>query len=493
MIDELTDPALEARLRRAFDRVVPMIVADDSLETVAGSRDDETLEIDVEMRLVVRHAGRQLSLIAAAAILVVALVTASMLRDGKSRNEVDSLPAASGDLAGSAVPDWYRLVRPLIPASFEYLAFSSTSDSGDARIVAVDPTTAKTLDINLSDPGSVGLPTSTLDANAELAPGDGVTTSGMLITVRCGIGGGGADFAGATDYCNLPSTGPFGDDELRDVVDRLGALDSSILSTSNGGDRRVTHEPLVAVVRTAYPDQSVVGTLDDPAGWVTLDFGRNTLGGPADTSVRIIWGLYPTPTPTSAPTWALYNDAAAGWQFGPAGLAIRISTKDPSPSSLDHLGELSSRMLDENLIRLEAVNGTFQTTTSGVVETASFGEGTFAPLPLSNGSSLTIQIEDTAPAICALIDGELSGCDGYFPSGPLFTRTARLDDTHQLDYGTITDGYIVVATRNGETLDVTSSPDIIGGRRAFAILHDNADIVLDHTTDPIADSVSLSP
>jgi len=45
---------------------------------------------------------------------------------------------------------------------------------------------------------------------------------------------------------------------------------------------------------------------------------------------------------------------------------------------------------------------------------------------------------------------------------------------------------IVIATRNGATLDVTVSADIIEGPRAFAILHDSADIATRLGTGDVA-------
>jgi hypothetical protein len=66
---------------------------------------------------------------------------------------------------------------------------------------------------------------------------------------------------------------------------------------------------------------------------------------PADMSVRILHGVYPTSLVNSEAATALYDDAAVVWMFGAGGTVVRISTSDPSPESVARLQQLARDLM----------------------------------------------------------------------------------------------------------------------------------------------------
>ena len=66
----------------------------------------------------------------------------------------------------------------------------------------------------------------------------------------------------------------------------------------------------------------------------------------ANTSIRIVHGLYPIPTAINPVPAALYDDAAVVWQFGPGGVLVRISSTDPSPESVTRLQQVAQDIVN---------------------------------------------------------------------------------------------------------------------------------------------------
>ncbi len=331
MNTDLIDPELEQRVRRAFDRVIPILTADpDRIDAAAAFVDPAgpvaAVDIDATTRPSAPRRPR-VALLAAAAVLVVAGLVAAAVA---GRHD-DPAPTA-GTVAGSgATPAWYGVVRPIIPERFTYLALTSDASSRETTIVAVDPLTAKTLDIGIIwDPESG-------------EPG---------ITVTCSIGGRAVDFVGAQDYCDLASTGPFTQAEIDAVTEQFAALDPSVFATMTASRSRVLdHEAVVDAILGAVPEQRGVATAESGAGDSSVELMADD-GSGAQTSVRVIHGLFPTPPPSGDPVWALYDDAAAFWTFGADGTAVRISTKDASPESLQGLQQLADTLLAGDLLDL---------------------------------------------------------------------------------------------------------------------------------------------
>ncbi|MCU1388377.1 MAG: hypothetical protein JWL72_1715 [Ilumatobacteraceae bacterium] len=342
MIDEVFDARLEARVRVALDVMIPQLVA-----APVQAADLDVVADGIGVRLATDRSPRGgrgviLAMLAAAAVVTGLFVIVRRAAD-------EPVPTMSAPAPADA---WLAAVRPAVPERFSSMALTLATEQ-QLWIVAVDPSTGKSLEIRLADGGyATGTPT-TVDAVGawvETPQGWSVQTpAGMQVVVACDVGARGREFPGPPNYCDMPSTGPFTKAEVRDVASALATTATPevfagavVPSSPNAVDS-------VAIARAAaaaVPGQPQSGDLQwgQRGADEIFDFGTD-LAQP-DTSIRIVRGLTPAPIPSDPPSLALYDDAAAFWMFAPGGIGVRVSTTDPHPDSLIRLEALARQVIE---------------------------------------------------------------------------------------------------------------------------------------------------
>ena len=237
MIDEAIDDELEARVRIAFNEMIPKLLdASSNSSAPADGFDDGVLddgafdapnEVAVRRSTIERRSPRSLvatGLLVAAGVAGLVMVTQRDHDNGAStKTGVDASTETNATLPDGAIaaePEWYRLIRPLIPDRFEYLSLARRYPE-EIAFVAIDAGDGKALEISLvrgidepQDPGAnittdPGANITTLVPFAtwtETAQGWVVSTStGLNIGVSCDIGARGRDFPGPPNYCDMQS------------------------------------------------------------------------------------------------------------------------------------------------------------------------------------------------------------------------------------------------------------------------------------------------
>ncbi len=406
MIDEAIDDELEARVRIAFNEMIPKLLDASSNSTASvgelddgvrddGVRDDGVLddgafdapdEVAVRRSTIERRSPRSLvaaGLLVAAGVAGLVMVTQRDHDNGAStKTGVDASTETNATLPDGAIaaePEWYRLIRPLIPDRFEYLSLARRYPE-EIAFVAIDAGDGKALEISLvrgidepQDPGAnittdPGANITTLVPFAtwtETAQGWVVSTStGLNIGVSCDIGARGRDFPGPPNYCDMQSTGAFTKAEIRSVAEAFAnRFDIAILSTDVGVTKEASFDGGVVtqMIADAVPGQTLIGDTDwGPADRI-IDFAADAQR--PDTSVRVLQDVYPLPPATENAAFALYDDAAAFWMFGGNGVALRISTTDTFPEPLGRLEQLGADLLASVVLELTPYQPAPSTTT----------------------------------------------------------------------------------------------------------------------------------
>ena len=388
MIDEAIDDELEARVRIAFNEMIPKLLDASSNSTAsAGELDDGVLDdgaFDAPNEVAVRRATidrRSPRSFVAAGLLVAAGVAGLVVvaqRDHDSgastKTGVDASTETNATLPDGAIaaePEWYRLIRPLIPDRFEYLSLARRYPE-EIAFVAIDAGDGKALEINLvrdiDEPQNPGVNSTTVDQLGtwtETAPGWVVSTStGLNIGVSCDIGARGRDFPGPPNYCDMQSTGAFTKAEIRSVAEAFAnRFDIAILSTDVGVTKEGSFDGGVVtqMIADAVPGQTLISDTDCGPADRIIDFAADPQR--PDTSVRVLQDVYPLPPATENAAFALYDDAAAFWMFGGNGVAVRISTTDTSPEPLGRLERLGADLLAGGLLELTPYEPAPSTTT----------------------------------------------------------------------------------------------------------------------------------
>ncbi len=396
MIDEAIDDELEARVRIAFNEMIPKLLdASSNSSAPADGFDDGVLddgafdapnEVAVRRSTIERRSPRSLvatGLLVAAGVAGLVMVTQRDHDNGAStKTGVDASTETNATLPDGAIaaePEWYRLIRPLIPDRFEYLSLARRYPE-EIAFVAIDAGDGKALEISLvrgidepQDPGAnittdPGANITTLVPFAtwtETAQGWVVSTStGLNIGVSCDIGARGRDFPGPPNYCDMQSTGAFTKAEIRSVAEALATrFVIAILSTDIGVTREASFDGGVVtqMIADAVPGQTLISDTDwGPADRI-IDFAADPQR--PDTSVRVLQDVYPSPPATENPAVALYDDAAAFWMFSGDGIAVRISTTDTFPESLVRLEQLGAGLLAGGVLDLTPYEPAASTTT----------------------------------------------------------------------------------------------------------------------------------
>jgi hypothetical protein len=353
MIDEAFETELEARLRVALDEMIPKLVAS---EIAIG---DESVEATAAV-LVARQATpiRGSRRMVVAALAVAAMLLGLIVIANRDTGEV--APADAGP------PKWYDLIAPSLPERFPYLALTFATDV-QLWFVAINPIEGKTLEIQLSSGGYSVSPATTVDATgvwAETAQGWSVgTPAGLFISVSCNIGVGGRDYIGPENHCEKSAgAGVFTKDDIRAVANALAtSLTLSIFEQDVGpptGDAIDTAQATALIAADGSGQQIAATDLGGGADHIYnvgagLGTGSSSDTLPpldaipprADTSVRILHGVYPPPPVTGEPAVALYDDVAVVSMIGSGGVVIRIGTTDSSPESVTRLGQLAQDLM----------------------------------------------------------------------------------------------------------------------------------------------------
>ena len=387
MIDEAIDTEFEALLRTTLHEMIPKFVA----ATPVVEEFDEHGPAVVTLRSpsVQTRGSRRL---VAAAIAIAATILGLVVI--ATRNP-DAAPGDAGPATVDGVPAWYDMIKPSLPDQFPYAALTYASDV-QLFFVAVNPVEGKILEIQLASGGYSAYPITTVDATgdwAESAQGWSVKTpSGLFVSVECNIGIGGRDYIGPTNYCDMASVGGFTKTEIRAVANSLAT--SLPIAIFDDGLRvpkvdTIDINAAEALASAAFPGEQFgatgVGDSDKIISSGTTDsppIGTAPTAATvvkADTAVRIVHGLYPTPTAINPAPAALYDDAAVVWQFGSDGVLVRISTTDPSPESVTRLQRLAQDIV--NLI---------PTTSSAVPSEVITLNATTTSLLFDDGSRQTI-------------------------------------------------------------------------------------------------------
>jgi hypothetical protein len=339
MIDEAIRPELEQLLRATLDEMIPKVVAARPPNIVTDIADLSSASVGPARS---RHSVRRLVVAMSVAAAVVVGLVGVVNRDADQRN------GASGS---TAEPEWYRLLHPALPEHFERAALTLATDT-QMWFVAMDERDGKALEIQvgLDNEFSSDKPTSTDSTGTWYAKPQGLTVvkpDGLQVTVTCDIGAKGRDFPGPPNYCDMASTGPFTESDIRVVATRVAStFDKSVFSARLGTPMPVTNNPahIATLIAAAVPDQQHhVGSTDWGPGDEIFDFSID--GVRPDTSVRLVEGVYPPPTTTEPARYGLYDDAAAFWVVTPGGAAVRISTTNTLPESLDRLDQLAFEIL----------------------------------------------------------------------------------------------------------------------------------------------------
>jgi len=348
---EAIDTEFEDLLRTTLHEMVPKLVA--ATPVVEEGDGHGAAVVRLSSRRVQTTGGSRRT--AAAVLAVAAVILGLIVIATRNTDEVTPGDSASGTAGG--VPAWYDMIKPSLPDRFPFAALTLATDA-QLFFVAVNPTDGKTLEIQLASNAYSTEPTTTVDATGawvESAQGWSVKTpSGLFVSVTCNIGVGGRDYVGPTNYCDMASSGGFTKADIHAVANSLAT--SLTLSIFDAGLRVPSVDPIdvdaaEGLARSAFPgvkfgvagfpqsDEIINSGMDDPNPSGTAPTLTNVVK--ADTSIRLLSGLYPTPAVSDPVSTALYEDAAVVWQFGPGGVLVRISTTDPSPQSDARLRQLA--------------------------------------------------------------------------------------------------------------------------------------------------------
>jgi hypothetical protein len=231
----------------------------------------------------------------------------------------------------------------------------------------------------------------------------------MFVEVSCDIGARGRDFAGPPNYCEMSSTAPFAKAEIRSLTAAVAnAFDGSVFNTAleTPVPENLDHSQVVTLVLAAVPAERTVADGNwGPADRV-LDF--STDGLQPVTSIRVVNGVFPRPSAIEPAAYGLYDDSAAFWIITPAGVAIRVSTTDPTTPSLTKLEQLALDILD-----LGGTTPALPTSsTSTVVETTTTTAAVAPAPPHLLPATMPTGFDDTANAYTANTEGgDNSGVD----------------------------------------------------------------------------------
>jgi hypothetical protein len=372
-IDEAFDTEFEARLRATLAEMIPKLVAS---AIVVG---EQGLQAPVDV-IVARRATsvrRPRRMVAAVLAVAATLLGLTVIAERYTDRTTPSSPATD-----DAPPLWYDAIAPLLPERFPYVALTFANDV-QLWFVAISPTDGKALEIQLASGGYSAGPTTSVDATGEwnaTAQGWSVRTpGGLFVSVSCDIGVGGRDYVGPENYCDRTSGNvAFSMAEIRAVANTLAtSLTLSIFDQKLGSPHGDTIDTAAASARIleAVPGQQISATdLGNGADHIYNAGNDNrppsssdTLAPldaiplRADTSVRILHGVYPTSVVTEEPAAALYDDAAVVWMLGSSGVVVRISTTDPSPESVTRLEQLARDLmkLDPTATKLASTSTTY--------------------------------------------------------------------------------------------------------------------------------------
>ena len=369
MIDEAFDTEFEARLRATLDEMIPKLVA--SEVAVGDHRYESTADELVMRRSTPPARGSRRLAVAALAIAATVLGLIAIAR----RDTGDQVPGDDSSATSAGPPAWYDLIRPSVPDRFPNLALTFATNV-QLWFVAINPIDGKALEIQFAVGGYSADPTTTVDATGEWvesAQGWSVRTpGGLFVNVSCDIGIGGRDYVGTQNYCDFTDgITPFTKDEIRAVANSLAtSLTVSIFDQNLGrptGDTIDTGRAN-ALILAAVPGQGIsatdMGKGADHIYNVGVGFGDRSpsdtlppldaIPPRADTSVRILHGVYPPPPVSGEPAGALYDDAAVVSMFGSGGVLVRISTTDSSPKSVTRLGQLARNLISLDPAAAEA-------------------------------------------------------------------------------------------------------------------------------------------
>ncbi len=350
MTYEAIDTEFEDLLRTTLHEMVPKLVA--STPVVEEGDGHGAVVVTLSSRRVRTSGSRR----AAAAVLAVAAIVLGLIVIA-TRNTDGVTPGDSPSGADGGVPAWYDMIKPSLPDRFPFAALTFANDA-QLFFVAVNPIEGKTLEIQLASNEYSTEPTTTVDATGAWVESDQgwsvKTPSGLFVSVTCNIGVGGRDYVGPTNYCDMASAGGFTKADIHAVANSLAT--SLTLSIFDAGLRVPAVDPIdvdaaEGLARSAFPGVQF-GVAGFPQSDEIINSGMvdaNPIGTApaltnvvkADTSIRLLSGLYPIPTLSDPVSMALYEDAAVIWQFGPGGVLVRISTTDPSPQSDARLQQLT--------------------------------------------------------------------------------------------------------------------------------------------------------
>ena len=257
----------------------------------------------------------------------------------------------------TAEPEWHRLLRPFIPERFEYAALVLRNPD-QIRVVAIDPTDGKALEIfigrglTLNDQEGA---TDEVGTWTQLT-GSGwgvITPTGFGVEMTCEIGSPARGDSGR-NYCEVQGVLPFAMDQIRAAVETMAtSIDAAILDADLGvpvDDVALDPGALTELVSSAVPDPNLTLLREMSIGFGDRVFEFGTEAARPTTAVRVLRGLYPSPPATGRAMFALYDDAAAIWMSRADGVAVRLTSTDPSPESLERLEQLGRRLLDDSTL-----------------------------------------------------------------------------------------------------------------------------------------------
>ena len=361
----------------------PLATSDDHVVVAPSMVEDESWAARASEAAPDRTRRRRVALLGAAAVAVVGLgglIAVQSTRDTSSEvgqqpvqtvARLDSSSPATMD--GAARPAWHQTLRPLIPEPFDYLALTSATNTA-ASFVAIDSTSGKSLELRVTTAPAPNVGSDqTSDASGTwTATPQGwqlVTPAGLSAEVSCNIGAQGRDFPGPPNYCDMASTGPVTGDELRAITAAVAnpqLLDTALADTSQRPT--VPTEGVTDIIAAALPTQDLIGDTT----WTDTDHVWDFAAGTdrPDTSVRVVTGVPQPPTETTGAAFGLYDDAAAFWIVDPSGIALRISTTDPTPESLEPLAELAERIMQHVAAAAQATRQLDEVATTYVVDEA---------------------------------------------------------------------------------------------------------------------------
>jgi hypothetical protein len=361
MIDEAFDTELEARLRAAFDEMIPKLLGAAPVVSEPGAQG--AAEVIVAGDATPARGSRRLVVAVVAVVAVAATVLGLIVIAGRDTDRVT--PGDGSPATDASPPPWYDLIHASLPERFQSVALTFATDA-QLWFVALSPTDGKALEIQLASGGYSAEPTAAVDATGawvETAQSWSVRTpTGLFVSVACNIGVGGRDFIGPENYCEMTSgVAAYTKDEIRAVANALAtSLTLSIFDQNLGtptGDS-IDTVAATALISAAVPGQQISASdlgngsdrLYDVGGLAAVSASdtlppAGTVVPAANTSVRILHGVYPSATVTGEAAAALYENAAVVWIYGTGGVAVRISTTDPSPASVTRLEQLAQDLL----------------------------------------------------------------------------------------------------------------------------------------------------